>query len=245
MAGNRKQPFGYRMELGQVVLCPKEATVVRLLFLQYEQGMSLAALTESLCAQEIPYCEGKLWNKNMVARILEDRRYIGNSNYPQIISGAQYDSVCEKRRRRSSYVQQTEIQKALRQKCREKVTAGTEVQVLRILNNLICSPSQIVCPEEMRVSDKAVSDLEQALEDTLSQLPVDMEQAKERILRLATTRYEQLGNESYESRHLQRIFNKMQPMENLDLELLLDTVLAIHIDSSGLVRVELKNKQIF
>lgn len=72
-----------------------------------------------------------------------------------------------------------------------------------------------------------------------------MEQAKERILRLATTRYEQLGNESYESRHLQRIFNKMQPMENLDLELLLDTVLAIHIDSSGLVRVELKNKQIF
>lgn len=181
----------------------------------------------------------------MVARILEDPRYTGKSNYPQIIPGEQYDAVCKERRQRSSYVQQTEVQKVLRQKCREKVTADTETQVLRILNSLICCPSRILCPEEMETLEKSVSDLKQALEDTLSQLPVDMERAKEQILLLATTRYEQLGNERYESRRLQRIFTQMQPMKDLDPGLLMDTVLAIHVDGGGLVRVELKNKQIF
>ena len=35
MAGNRKLPFGYQMELGEVVTHPQEAEVVRDIFRQY------------------------------------------------------------------------------------------------------------------------------------------------------------------------------------------------------------------
>ena len=34
-------------------------------------------LTEAFRQQDIPYDEGHLWNKNMVARILADTRYTG------------------------------------------------------------------------------------------------------------------------------------------------------------------------
>lgn len=45
--GNRKQPFGYRMTLGEITIQPEEAE-----------------LTKTLCRQEIPYYEGRSWNKN-------------------------------------------------------------------------------------------------------------------------------------------------------------------------------------
>jgi DNA-binding response OmpR family regulator len=72
--GNRKQPFGYKMALGKIVIQESEAKLVQEIFLRYIAGESLNELTESLRQQDIPYDEGRLWNKNMVARILADIR---------------------------------------------------------------------------------------------------------------------------------------------------------------------------
>lgn len=55
-------------------------------------------MTAALCQQEIPYYKGRLWNKNMVARILEDERYIGAKEYPQIIMPEQFQLVSDKRK---------------------------------------------------------------------------------------------------------------------------------------------------
>lgn len=46
--GNRKQPFGYRMEFGDIVVDPKESEVVRYIFRQYLIGYSFKALAEDL-----------------------------------------------------------------------------------------------------------------------------------------------------------------------------------------------------
>ena len=73
--GNRKQPFGYKMALGEIVIQEAEAKLVQEIFHRYIAGESLNELTEALRQQDIPYDEGRLWNKNMVARILADTRY--------------------------------------------------------------------------------------------------------------------------------------------------------------------------
>ena len=40
MAGNRKLPFGYRMELGKIAIHPEEVPIVQHIFQQYILGAS-------------------------------------------------------------------------------------------------------------------------------------------------------------------------------------------------------------
>ena len=56
--GNRKQPFGYKMALGEIVIQESEAKLVQEIFLRYIAGESLNELTESLRQQDIPGTRG-------------------------------------------------------------------------------------------------------------------------------------------------------------------------------------------
>jgi len=40
--------------------------------------------------RKIPYLPGKPWNKNTVARLLQDKRYLGNQTYPSIIAAEMF-----------------------------------------------------------------------------------------------------------------------------------------------------------
>ncbi len=115
--GNRKQPFGYRMTLGEITILPEEAELVRFIFQGYSTGATLGELTKALCRQEIPYYAGRTWNKNMVSRILEDGRYIGEKDYPALIEPEQLRTAAEKRTARARPPQKTPAQKALRRLC--------------------------------------------------------------------------------------------------------------------------------
>ena len=66
MAGNRKLPFGYRMEQGEIKEHPVEAEAVRRIFRRYLAGASYAALVEHQRDTGPAYDEDKPWNKNMV-----------------------------------------------------------------------------------------------------------------------------------------------------------------------------------
>ena len=46
--GKRKQPFGYKMKLGEIVPQPQEAEAVRSIYLQYLAGASFKQLAEQL-----------------------------------------------------------------------------------------------------------------------------------------------------------------------------------------------------
>ena len=117
MMGNRKQPFGYKMSLGKIVIQESEAKLVQEIFLRYIAGESLNELTESLRQQDIPYDEGRLWNKNMVARILADARYTGEKEYPKLIDKEQLIAANEKRSNKPQLPKKTEAQKVLRRLC--------------------------------------------------------------------------------------------------------------------------------
>ena len=82
MAKNRKFPFGYMMQNGEITTNPKEVLAVVTIFRSYLNGESLADIAK---AMEIPYNEGVAWNKNMVKRIIENEKYLGTDKYPQLI----------------------------------------------------------------------------------------------------------------------------------------------------------------
>ena len=90
MGSNRKRPFGYKMEFGEIVLHPAEAETVRWIYDHYLAGASYNALVDKLRERGIPYDGDKPWNKNMAARILADRRYTGEGGFPSIIPEGQF-----------------------------------------------------------------------------------------------------------------------------------------------------------
>ena len=46
--GNRKLPFGYRMQMGEIVRSESEAKAVQDIFLQYALGASLKEIAEQM-----------------------------------------------------------------------------------------------------------------------------------------------------------------------------------------------------
>ena len=114
MMNNRKQPFGYQMEFGAYIPQPAESETVRWIYQTYLAGASYQTLVEALQERGVAYSGGKLWNKNMVARVLEDERYIGTDRYPAILLEEQFRSAQERRRNRAVPVRKTPAQLELR-----------------------------------------------------------------------------------------------------------------------------------
>lgn len=84
MLKNRNIPFGYCMVNGKYALNAPEAEAVRKIFADYIGGKSLKTIAAEMT---VPYNTGKaVWNKNMVCRVIENKKYIGNSEFPKIIS---------------------------------------------------------------------------------------------------------------------------------------------------------------
>lgn len=91
MKQNRKIPFGYRMKGAEAGIDEKEADVVRRIFKLYNAGKTLKQITDLLNEEGVAYHESNpSWNKSMVHRLLSNTKYIGDSNYPQIIDEATF-----------------------------------------------------------------------------------------------------------------------------------------------------------
>lgn len=243
MAGNRKLPFGYRMELGEVVIHPQEAEVVKDIFRQYILGASYKVLLERLREQEVPYDQGRLWNKNMVARILEDKRYIGGSGWPVIIIAEDHSRAMEKRSGKTSPSQITEAQKVLRRLSGGSSAGYPEEQILHLLNQLIAAPEKIATPQAATIGSRRVTELQAALAQELNQQPVDESTAKRLATELAVARYEAIGNQEYETARLRKLFGRRERMEALDAELLKASISSIQVWGRK-IAVQLKNGQI-
>lgn len=238
--GNRKQPFGYRMTLGEITIQPEEAELVRFIFQSYSTGATLGELTKTLCRQEIPYYEGRSWNKNMVSRILEDGRYVGEKGYPALIEPEQLRAAAEKRTARARPPQKTPAQKVLRRLCGAPPSARVEKLATDLLNELIR------CPDRVRPSASQAATTcgktREELTSALERQPIDEDNARALLLQLAAEQYAAIGNTEYETVRLRRLFTGRKPMTELDAELLQSAVSKVRV-TSNCVTVTLKNGQ--
>lgn len=105
MAKNRVIPFGYCMKSGEVTVDFTEAKAVMRIFEEYLNGSSLMQIAKLMESEKIRYSEdsGK-WNKNMVKRIIENETYLGNDQYPKLISGKFFTQANEKRMSKATSV---------------------------------------------------------------------------------------------------------------------------------------------
>lgn len=242
--GIRKQPFGYQVKMGEIVLHAQEAKLVEYIFQQYLSGASFNILVAQLREQPIPYDEGKLWNKNMVARILEDRRYTGESDYPAIIDQKTLSIVLEKRSAKQAPTQKTETQKLLRRLSGHTATEQMEQQVRNLLNGLIASPEHITLPTPEHLPYTPEQMLQKELDAVMEQQPIDEDAAQNLILAIAAAQYSAIDPNQYETIRLRRLFSRHELMAELDDELLQSSVSAILCYKDGTIDIRLKNHQI-
>ena len=239
--GNRKLPFGYQMRMGKIVRNEPEAKAVQDIFLQYTLGASLKELAEQMSKTGPVYDEGKSWNKNMVARILENAKYIGADNYPELVNTTLFESAAEKRQTKQRLPERTPAQKALKRVCSKPPTPEIEQQVTHLLGRLAEQPERIMQPE--RTSKPTYTNTQAELDGVLNTQPLDEAAARSLICKLAQEQYDAIGNEEYETARLRRLFTAFECTAELNAELLQSAVSAVLVTRQT-VRLQLKNGQI-
>ena len=240
--GNRKLPFGYQMRMGEIIRNELEAKAVQDIFLQYTLGASLKEIAAQMSKNGPTYNEGKSWNKNMVARILENPKYTGADNYPKLIDGALFKSAAEKRQTKQQQLpERTPAQKTLKRICSKPPTPEIEQQVTNLLGRLTEQPERIIQPE--KTPALAHTNTQAKLDDILNTQPLDEDAARSLICELAQEQYDTIGNEEYETEHLRRLFTTFERTAELNAELLQSSVSAVLVTRQA-VRLQLKNGQI-
>lgn len=105
MAKNRVIPFGYCMKNGEITVDYKESKAVIEIFEKYLNGSSLMQIAKLMESEKIRYtADSEHWNKNMIKRIIENEKYLGNDKYPQIISEIFFTQANEKRAQKATSV---------------------------------------------------------------------------------------------------------------------------------------------
>ena len=90
--------YGYEIRNGQMAVAESEAATVRDIFSSYIEGKSLKKIAKDLTERGITYyLEKNEWNKNMISRILDNPNYVGEGDYPSIISKTDFDLAAKRK----------------------------------------------------------------------------------------------------------------------------------------------------
>lgn len=244
MGSNRKQPFGYRIEGGKLVTHPVEEAWVIHVFQRYNGGASFQEIADEMNAVGFPYEAGKDWNKNMVSRILADCRYAGEKGYPTIIGWEELEIAAERRSAKQCQRQLTPVQKLLKKKCACKVTPRIEQAVLNLLNDLTMYPEQITTPRTPIEKSNRMEACKAELEELLQKIPVNEQQAQEKLMEMAAAMYEAIDSREYETTRMRRYFRQSELRTELDTAVIAQTISGIWIAENGRIAVMLKNEQV-
>lgn len=94
MAWQRKTPFGYMIQNGEIIHHPQESGAVREIFARYLRGESYSQIAGEMERLGLRYHQHTpQWNKHMVKRILENERYLGADGYPRLVEDRDFLAV--------------------------------------------------------------------------------------------------------------------------------------------------------
>ena len=266
---NRKLPFGYRIHDGQIQIAEDEAETVRMIFDRYIAGASYDRLAGELNGHGVPYAPGKSWNKNMVARILQDERYLGSSAYPQIVTPESFQHAKAAKPDVSGTRSCAEIKDIrilarcglchgpLRRTrknywlCPYCMDSPASIQddhliqcVTQLLRTLCEHPEAMAPSPAVPTDNEAVQTARDRFDQEMDNPEFDEGAAKSAALALASARFEALSSSDYETMRIQYILGQSEPCDGLEASLLRQVASAILIRPSGAVSLQLKNHQI-
>ena len=242
--GNRRIPFGYTMQQGIFVHKPEECRCVQMIYDRYLHGESYKAIADKLRESGVQYEADRAWNKNMVARILENKRYTGIAPFPSIITEEQFDAVSKLRADKKTDIDNSPAIRALRKLCDGKITPNIERQVLFLLNGLIEHPMLVHAIHTESHGQLRLRTLREKLDDIMLQQPINEDEAKQLIYELASAEYTTISSNDYETERIRWLLHDAVLMDKLD-EVLLEKCLAqVMIVTDRTVSLRLKNGQI-
>lgn len=270
----RKHPYGYAIVQGAISIDAVEAAHVRWIFEAYASGRSYQELAKALAAEGIPYCgEQGGWNKNVVARILQNPKYLGTERYPAILEKARYQAAHERLREKACPPREEADVKAIRLRAvcaacgaplkRHTKSSGRE----RWYCGQCCAISPKVsdmCLKEgvaysldlasgrelpQRKRDCIAADIEEVrLKNEvcrgLEQPNGCEDRVRDLILELAVKRYELRSDEDYLEKRLGHLFQRRQPTGRFDPALFEEAVAAVLVRADGEVSLRLKSGQL-
>lgn len=272
MAQNRYIPFGYRIKNGAIVVQPEEAETIRGIYRRYAEEASYSAIAAELTAADIPYMPDKpIWNKNMVARILQNANYIGIKKYPAILEPDE-KYAAQKAQKPYALTEPSEIKqlkgllvcavcgepvkRRLKSKggerwfCRADPShLCTSVKDTTLLKNIQTKLNQLIsCPNIIssgtRESDGLslkAARLQNELELLMKQEPPDIEGTKNCILRLAAEKYALRDEGEEAERAILKLLESAEPMPSVDTYLLSRIIRRITVGGRGETALFLKN----
>ncbi|NBI67906.1 hypothetical protein D1646_14065 [Pseudoflavonifractor sp. 60] len=265
----RKLPFGYCIRNGVICVDKRSADTVRMIFDGYIQMASYEKVADMLVHQGLPYIPEKWWNKNIVARILKERRYMGDEEYPAIITQNTFHCAEAANTWSCDSPERMKITKELRSlvrcpscggtmtrnyranwrcpNCMNTSVKVTDENLMKSLTKLLAQSKKLAPDFEIPaiVPDNGpVQDLERALEQELNQNELDEVAAKQKVIDLAATQFNALSSADYETLRLKYMLSNKEQDGDLDTGLLFDITSAILIYPSGAISLKLKNGQI-
>ncbi len=90
----RNIPYGYKIDNGVCIIVESEKKIICEIVRDYLNGKALKTIAEELTYRRVEYNKGVTdWNKARIKHILDDRRYVGDSKYPQIIDKETYERL--------------------------------------------------------------------------------------------------------------------------------------------------------
>ncbi len=120
---NRYVSFGYEITDGKCAVIDSEKKIVENIFGLYLNGKSFSEISDRMNEAGVPYNnDGRLWNKNIIKRVIENRRYIGEKGFPQIITNETFNAA--EKIRLSKFTAPGETRKALLDFYREHLVCG-------------------------------------------------------------------------------------------------------------------------
>ena len=89
---NRYVAFGYEITGGKIAVIESEKVIVENIFGLYINQKPLSEIANRMNLAGISYNnDGRSWNKNIVKRIIENRKYLGEDGYPAVIPQSTFE----------------------------------------------------------------------------------------------------------------------------------------------------------
>lgn len=243
---NRKLPFGYCMQNGQICVADAEAEIIRMIFTSYAEGNSYETLAEWLNHGEHAYFPGRRWNKNTLARILQDERYLGNGVYPAILAAVAFQRRKPAASGKLNHPQIKDVRVLAR--CMTSAVNSTDKRLMdsvaELLQGLCRHPDAVVSLPAADMESEGILAAKDSLTHELENGEFDEATARAKAISLAAARFDALGSEDYETMRIQYILAKTEQNGGLDTALLRQITSAILIFPTGEVSLRLKNRQI-
>ena len=264
---NRTLPFGYRMRSGNITVVENEAEIVRMIFASHAEGNSYEKLAYGLNSRDIPFSPGRPWNKNAVARLLKDIRYLGDDTYPPIVTTEEFKdrktNACG--RREHPEIKDIRILArcavcggAVRRErknvwrcshCMAEAAHITDKRFMEstagLLSALCESPDVVKFTPASDAEDQHIADLRDSFAQELDRPDFRESTARNQAIALTAAQFDALGSEDYETMRIQRLLSQAEPRDSLNTVLLRQITSAILLRSNGAVGLKLKNGQIF